>query len=149
MHLSLDRLGATSIPDEDAEGKTSVNQLKNFYENLTRQAELEESLTSSCKGTRRDSTLRRGRPHSQPLPLASHSSPLPHSLVPYSRKIWQFGGLYYNHQIKIHQNFLLTYIRMAIPYRTAKFKSVNILAIVIWGSTAKFNSHQYFWLYGM
>ncbi len=29
-------------------------------------------------------------------------------------------------------NFLLTYIRMAIPYRTAKFKSANILAIPIW-----------------
>ena len=60
MHLSLDRLG-THIPDEDAEGKTSVHQLKIFYENLTRQAELEESLTSSYKSTRRDSTLRRGR----------------------------------------------------------------------------------------
>ena len=33
---------------------------------------------------------------------------------------------------------------MAIPYRTAKFTS----AIVILGSTAKFNSHQYFRLYG-
>ena len=36
---------------------------------------------------------------------------------------------------------------MAIPYRTAKFKSTNILAIAILGSTAKFNSRQYFWLY--
>ena len=37
---------------------------------------------------------------------------------------------------------------MEIPYRTAKFKSANILAIVILGSTAKFNSRQYFRLYG-
>ena len=38
---------------------------------------------------------------------------------------------------------------MAIPYRTAKFKSANILAIAILGSTAKFNARQYFRLYGM
>ena len=69
--------------------------------------------------------------------------------IPYSRKIWQFGGLYYNRQIKIRQNFLLAYIRMAIPYRTAKFKSANILLIAIWGSTAKFNARQYFRLYGI
>ena len=37
---------------------------------------------------------------------------------------------------------------MAIPYRTAKFKSADILPIVILGSTAKFNSRQYFRLYG-
>ena len=36
---------------------------------------------------------------------------------------------------------------MAIPYQTTKFKSTNILAMVISGPTAKFNSHQYFWLY--
>ena len=35
---------------------------------------------------------------------------------------------------------------MAIPYRTTKLKSANIL---IFGLTAKFNSHQYFWLYGI
>ena len=35
---------------------------------------------------------------------------------------------------------------MAIPYRTAKFKSANIFAMAIWGPTAKFNSHQYFQL---
>ena len=33
---------------------------------------------------------------------------------------------------------------MAIPYQTAKFK----FAIAILGSTAKFNSRQYFQLYG-
>ena len=70
-------------------------------------------------------------------------------LLPYSRKIWRFGGLYYNRQIKIRQNVLLAYIRMAIPYRTAKFKSANILAIAILGSTAKFNARQYFWLCGI
>ena len=32
---------------------------------------------------------------------------------------------------------------MVIPYRTTKFKSANILAIAILGSTAKFNFHQY------
>ena len=37
---------------------------------------------------------------------------------------------------------------MAIPYRAAKFKSANILAIAILGSTTKFNSHQYFRLCG-
>ena len=37
---------------------------------------------------------------------------------------------------------------MTIPYRIAKFKSANILAIAILGSTAKFNSRQYFQLYG-
>ena len=42
--------------------------------------------------------------------------------VSYSWKSWQgikFGGLVVclsNHQVKICQNFLLTYIRMAIPY---------------------------------
>jgi hypothetical protein len=38
---------------------------------------------------------------------------------------------------------------MAIPYRTAKFKSANIIAIEILGSTAKFNARQYFQLYGI
>ena len=77
-----------------------------------------------------------------------------HNNIPYSRKIWRgikFGGLavyYYNRQIKIRQNFPLAYIRMAIPYRTAKFKSANILSIAILGSTAKFNARQYFRLYG-
>ena len=51
--------------------------------------------------------------------------------------------------VKIRQNFLLAYICMAIPYGTAKFKSANILVITIWGSTAKFNSRQYFRLYGI
>ena len=45
-------------------------------------------------------------------------------------------------------NFLLAYICMAIPYQTTKFKSANILAIAILGSTTKFNSRQYFRLYG-
>jgi hypothetical protein len=38
---------------------------------------------------------------------------------------------------------------MAIPYRTAKFKSANIFTIAILGSTAKFNSCQYFRQYGI
>ena len=43
----------------------------------------------------------------------------------------------------------LLYIHMAITYWTTKFKSTNILAIGILGSTAKFNSRQYFQLYCM
>ena len=61
----------------------------------------------------------------------------PHFLIPYSRKIWQgikFGSLAVcmsNRQIKISQNFLLAYIRMSIPYQTAKFKSANMFAKAI------------------
>ena len=43
----------------------------------------------------------------------------------------------------------VSYSHMVIPYRTAKFKSANILALAILGSTAKFNSRQYFRLYGI
>ena len=71
---------------------------------------------------------------------------------PYYRIARKFGGLTVclcNRQIKIRQYFLLAYIHMAIPYRTAKFKSANIFAMVILGSTAKFNSRQYFRLYGI
>ena len=73
-------------------------------------------------------------------------------VLPYSRKIWQgikFGSLAVNRQIKIHQNFLLAYIHAAIPYRTTKFKSASIFAIMILGSTTKFNSCQYFQLYSI
>ena len=75
--------------------------------------------------------------------------------VPYSRKIWQeikFSGLavyLYNRQIKIHQYFLLTYMRVEILYQTTKFKSANIFVMVILGPTAKFISRQYFRLYSM
>ena len=44
----------------------------------------------------------------------------------YNQKIWRFGGLACNLQIKIHQYLLLAYIRMAIPYRTAKLKNQPI-----------------------
>ena len=65
--------------------------------------------------------------------------------ISHSRKIWRrFGGWCYNRHIKIHQNFLLACICMAILYRIAKLKSANILAIAILGST---NSRQYFRLY--
>ena len=60
--------------------------------------------------------------------------------LPYSQKIWwgiNFGGPPCNSQFKICQNILLAYIHMVIPYRTAKFKSANILAMVILGPTAK------------
>ena len=59
----------------------------------------------------------------------------------------KFGGsvIYINQrQIEIRQNFLLAYIYMTIPCQTTKFKIVNILVIAISGSTAKFNSRQYF-----
>ena len=78
-----------------------------------------------------------------------------HMHIPYSRKIWRrikFGGLAVylnNRQIKIRQNFLLAYIRVAIPYRTAKLNSTNTFAMAIWDPTAKFNSRQYFQLYGI
>ena len=32
------------------------------------------------------------------------------TIILYSQKIWRFGGLYYNRQIKIRPNFLLAYI---------------------------------------
>ena len=38
---------------------------------------------------------------------------------------------------------------LAVYITTAKFKSANILAIAILGSTAKFNSRQYFRLYSI
>ena len=57
--------------------------------------------------------------------------------IPYSR------GLACDRQIKICQYFLLAYIHMMTPYRTAKFKSADIFTIVIQGPTAKFNSRQY------
>ena len=75
-------------------------------------------------------------------------------VIPYSRKIWwgiKVGGLAVyitTAKLKFAKfSYLHIYIIMAIPYRTAKFKSANILAIVILGSTAKFNSCQYFQLY--
>ena len=37
---------------------------------------------------------------------------------------------------------------MVIPYQTTKFKSANMFAMAIWDPTAKFNSRQYFRLYG-
>ena len=73
--------------------------------------------------------------------------------VPYSRKYWRgikFGSLAVYMYIttaklkpaKISYSHIII-ICMAIPYGITKFKSANILAIVILGSTAKFNSHQY------
>ena len=56
--------------------------------------------------------------------------------------IWQFDG-----QVKIRQYFLLTYtihVRMAIPYRAAKFRSTNAIAIAILGPTTEFGSCQIF-----
>ena len=40
-------------------------------------------------------------------------------------------------------------MHMVIPYRTTKFKSANIFSMAILGPSAKFNSCQYFRLYGM
>ena len=64
--------------------------------------------------------------YSQTIPPAVAAAGCVVKLLPYSRKIWRgvkFGGLadcLSNRQIKIHQTFLLAYICMAIPYRTAK-----------------------------
>ena len=38
---------------------------------------------------------------------------------------------------------------MTIPYITTKFKSISNFVMIIWDPTAKFNSWQYFWLYGI
>ena len=38
---------------------------------------------------------------------------------------------------------------MVIPYRTTKFKCANIFIMAIKDPTAKFNSRQYFQLYGI
>ena len=38
---------------------------------------------------------------------------------------------------------------MVIPYWTAKFKFANIFVMAILGPTTKFNSRQYFRLYGI
>ena len=71
----------------------------------------------------------------------------------YSRKIWlgiKFGSLVVyipTAKLKSAKNFLLAYICIVIPYRTAKFKSTNIFPIAILGSTTKFNYRQYFRLY--
>ena len=87
--------------------------------------------------------------------LIDRSVTIARMYIPYSRKIWlgiKFGGLAVylcNRQIKMRQYFILAYIHVAIPYRTAKFKSANIFAIAIWGPTAKFNPRQYFRLYGI
>ena len=58
--------------------------------------------------------------------------------VPYSQKIWRgikfnwrFGSLACDRHIKICQYFMLAYIHMAIPFQTAKFKSVNIFTMAI------------------
>ena len=64
----------------------------------------------------------------------------------------KFGGLvvlYITADLKFVKISYSHIIRMAIPYRTAKFKPASILAIAILGSTAKFNSRQYFRLYEM
>ena len=39
-------------------------------------------------------------------------------------------------------------MHVAIPYQITKFKSANTCTGDV-GPTAKFKSHQYFWLYGM
>ena len=75
-----------------------------------------------------------------------------HYYVPYSRKkIWwgsKFGGLAVYITTAKLKFTKISYSLMAIPYQTGKFKSANILAIASLGSTAKFNSRQYFRLYG-
>ena len=45
--------------------------------------------------------------------------------MPYSQKIWRFGGMTLNRQIKIRQNFYHVHVCMAILYHTTKFKSAN------------------------
>ena len=61
---------------------------------------------------------------------------------------WQ--SVFMTTKLKIYQYLLLAYmyICMAIPYRTAKSKSANVHAKVIWDPNVKFNSQQFFRLYG-
>ena len=71
----------------------------------------------------------------------------------YCRKIWQgikFGGLaVYITTAKLKfPTRIYMYTHGDPKLNCQKFKSASILVIVIWGSTAKFNSHQYFRLYG-
>ena len=77
-------------------------------------------------------------------------------IIPYSRKIWRgikFGGLadcLRNHQIKTCQNFLLVYIY--VWWSRTEQPNLNPpipFVMAIWDPTAKFNSHQYFRLYGI
>ena len=77
---------------------------------------------------------------SLPLSLSSHK------IILYSWKIWQeikFGSLaVYITNAKLRSakiSYSHIHVHMAIPYRTAKFKSANIFAIAILDSTAKFN----------
>ena len=75
-----------------------------------------------------------------------------YTCIPYSRKIWRgniFGGLAVYITIAKLKFAKISYSHIYVwQSRIAKFKSANILAIVIFGSTAKFNSRQYFRLYG-
>ena len=87
--------------------------------------------------------------NAESLTFAAVSDLLPLS---YSWKIWwgiKFGSLavynYYNRQIIIHQNFLLTY---NYTYGNPVPNQIPLQYIAILGSIAKFNSHQYFQLYG-
>ena len=68
----------------------------------------------------------------------------------YSGKIWReiiFGSLAdlsTYRQIKIHQlkmSSVRIYIRMTIPYHTAKLKSSNISESYIWEQTVKFSGY--------
>ena len=74
--------------------------------------------------------------------------------LPYSWKIWRgikFDNLVvYITTAKLKSAKISTHIYMyGDPVLNRQFKSANILAIAIWGSTAKFNYCQYFRLYGM
>ena len=87
--------------------------------------------------------------------IIKFSVPISYKLerLPYSRKIWRSIIIITTAKFKIAKisySHIYYYTNiMVIPCRTAKFKSANILAIAILGSTSKFNYHQYFWLYGI
>ena len=44
----------------------------------------------------------------------------------------KFGGMPFNHQIKIRQIFFRMHVRMAIPYHTAKLKSANSVKNIVY-----------------
>ena len=61
----------------------------------------------------------------------------------YSRKIWRFGGLYYNHQSQISYSHIYVWWSHTEPPNLICQYSCNSDL----GLTAKFNSRQYFRLY--
>ena len=102
------------------------------YDEWINEARIAEKVTGPSKAT---------RPQYAKVRVACYT------LIIY-RIAGKFGGLaVYVTTAKLKSakiSYSHNYICMAIPYRTTKFKFANILIL---GSTAEFNSRQYFRLY--